>query len=561
MISRHSDWTSFTLSVLAASTLLLMTCASEGALSGGPADKTAPTVVFSSPKPAATRVPVSTEVKLTFSEKMLPATVRSALRIVPEPVDGYDIKTTWRKLEIRFNSPLRQNQTYLVTLDKSATDLRQNGLDGTFILAFSTGDKLDNGVLAGLIVGSSDVQKKGKLLLYENTNQELDSLRATKSEYTFQPTDTGTFKLPYLVERAYVLFYHWDQNQNGLIDAGDFFGRPASSTVYPQADSASSQIRIRPQIVPPKQLKLLSAKKLESSLLRLRLTRPVAKITKRTDLNVLINGQPMDLLGIAPVKDDAYGLVIHTAAPGMPGENALHIRDFMDTTGVILSSDTLLIQAPMRRDSVALNLLSVSFSGGNAVVVPDKNTTLTVQFSKPIIQSAENFLTIHAIGPDTLEVPGKLSYENTTQVIFTPDSLLPARPKLAWRIDSKPIHGWWGETLPDSVYAGVLKMISPDSLGRLIINQNSGRPLMLVLTGTKFYREQRCLSDSATILAGLPSGSYHLWAYEDLNANGKYDNGGFNIHESAEPFWEFPDEISIRARWDYDVGLWDFSGY
>lgn len=558
MISRHSGLTRLVI-LLASSAILLMTCASEGALSGGPADKTAPTVILSSPEPAAVKVPLTTKVHLTFSEKMVPATVRAAIRIVPEPVNGYEIKTSWRKLEIRFNVPLRQNQTYLVTLDKSATDLRQNGLDGTFVLAFSTGDKLDNGVLAGLIVGSNEVQKKGQLLLYENTNQELDSLRSIKAEYTFQPTDSGTFKLPFLVERSYILFYHWDRNQNGKIDAGDYFGRPTSTTVYPQADSASTQIRIRPQIVPPRQLKLMSVKQLESTLLRLRLTRPVADITKRTDLKLLINSQPVELLGIAPVKDDAYGLVINTATPVMPGENSLSVSDFMDTTGVFLSSDTLLIQAPTRRDSVALNLLSVLFTGKESAVVRRPNTTLTVQFSKPIAQISENFLTVQAIGADTLAVPGKLVYENTTQVIFIPDSLIPVRPKLIWQIDSKPIRGWWGETLPDSVYSGELKMTSPDSLGQLIITQNSGKPLQLVLTGAKFLRELRSLSNTTTTIAELPAGKYHLWAYEDINANGKYDNGGFNIHEAAEPFWVFPSEIPIRARWDYDVGLWDFS--
>lgn len=559
MNPKYFPYTLFTVLLIFA-IAFLMTCASEGSLSGGPADKTAPTIIFSSPKPEAIQVPLSTNIKLIFSEKMLPATVRSSVRVVPEPNDGFEVKTTWRKLEIRFNSPLKANQTYLVTLDKSATDLHQNGLDGTFVLAFSTGRKLDNGVLAGIIVGDKDVQKKGQLLLYENTDQELDSLRATKAEYTFQPTDSGTFQLPYLVARPYLLFYHWDRNQDRLIDAGDFFGRPAMTTVYPQPDSALFQIRIRPSIVPPTKLKLLGAKQLSPSLIRLRLTRPVAKIQKSSDFRILINNRPVDLLGFAPIKDDPYGILIHTITPVMVEVNSINICDFADTTGVFLNSDTLIIQMATRRDSLKLDLLSFQFSDGKKSVVPTKSTSLVAQFSKPVMKSQDSFMTVQAIGTDTTTVPGHLSFENSTQVVFTPDSLIPPVSKLAWQIDAKAIHGWFGDTLKDSVYSGVLKLISPDSLGRLFIKQNSGRNLRIVVTGNKSEVEVRSLSDSTTIISDLNAGKYQVWAYDDINANGKYDNGGFDIHAAAEPFWVFPEMIHIRARWDYDVGIWNIQG-
>lgn len=538
---------------------LLYNCASEGALSGGPPDNTPPTIIFSSPDPAATRVSITTTINLTFSEKMVPASVRQAVRVVPEPREGYEIKAGWRKAEIRFNAPLRKDQTYLVTLDKSAVDLRQNGLDGTFILAFSTGNRLDNGVLGGLVVGDKDIRRKGELLLYENTTRALDSLRLTRAEYVFQPSDSGYFTLPYLVERPYMLFYHWDKNQNGRMDAGDFFGRPNSTTVYPQPDSAITEIRIRPTLLPPDKLNLLGVRALAPTLLRLRFSRSTAAIKQRGDLKISVNHQPVELLGIAPLATDEYSILVHSTVP-LPMENgALTVQQFTDTTGIRLASDTLAIQAATRRDSVRLDLLSVHFGTGRKTSLPTPQTHVALQFSLPVTQIPDSAFSLQTIGADTLAIAGHLEQDHTMRIVFTADTLLPAGREFQWKLLAGPVRSWWQETLADSVYTGKLRTISPDSLGQLIITQNSGRTLRLVVSGPRGTSETVIQSGVPTTVPDLYAGDYTVWGYADINSNGQYDHGGFAVHAASEPFWVFPGVVPIRARWDYDVGLWDFS--
>lgn len=538
---------------------LVYNCASEGALTGGPPDTTPPEVIFSIPEPAATNVPGNTTINLVFSEKMMPASVRQALRVTPEPESGFEVKTSWRKAKITFNAPLRTDQTYLVTLDKAATDLRQNGLDGTFILAFSTGNRIDNGVLGGLVVGDKDVRRKGNLLLYENTARSLDSLRATHAEYVFQPSDSGYFTLPYLVERPYMLFYHWDKNQNGRMDAGDFFGRPHSTTVYPQPDSAITEIRIRPAMLPPEKLTLLGARAFSPTLLRLRFNRPVAAIQTPQDLKIVVNDQSIELLGVAPVATDEYSILVHSTIPLTTEASSLWVRQFTDTTCTRLDSDTLGIQSATRRDSVEMDLLAVGFENGATTVLPTPESHITMQFSLPVNQFPDSLFSLRTTGPDTVEIPGSVKLSRTMEVIFTPDSLLPTGRELQWEFLAKPVRGWWQETLADSVYSGKLRTISPDSLGHLIITQNSGETLRLVLQGPRGVTETVFPSGVATTVPDLYAGEYTGWAYQDINSNQQYDHGGFAVHAAAEPFWVFPDVIPIRARWEYDVGLWDFS--
>ncbi|MCF7797209.1 MAG: Ig-like domain-containing protein [Lentisphaeria bacterium] len=556
---KYSITTSFITLSIGLGLTLLYNCASEGALSGGPPDTTPPTVIFSLPEPAATSVPVNTTINLVFSEKMVPASVRQAVRVAPEPAGGFEVKTGWRKAKITFNEPLRQDQTYLITLDKSATDLRQNGLDGTFILAFSTGNRLDKGVLAGRVVGDKDVRRKGNLLLYENTSRSLDSLRLTRPQYVFQPSDSGYFTLPYLVERPFMVFYHWDKNQNRKMDTGDYFGRPHSTTVYPQPDSATTEIRIRPAMLPPENISLLGARSLSPTLLRLRISRSVTAVRSRRDLKIMINNQPVDLLGISPIGTDEYSVILHTTLPLTAAENHLWVQEFTDTTGVRLSSDTLTIQPATRRDSVAMDLLSVRFENDRTAILPAPENHIALQFSLPVNHFPDSLFSLRTIGPDTVKIPGTLQLENSMQARFQPDTLLPGGRELQWRLLAGSVRGWWQETLPDSVYSGKLRTLSPDSLGQLILTQNSGETLRLVMEGPRGVTESILPSGLPTTVPDLYAGEYTAWAYQDINSNHRYDYGGFAIHATAEPFWVFPEAIPIRARWEYDVGLWDFS--
>ncbi len=534
----------------------LFRCASERPLSGGPPDKTPPTVVRSQPVSGATHISTEVVIKLKFSEKMIQNSVRQAITIRPEPPAGFEIKTTWKTATIRFKKSLKPDQTYLVTLDKYATDLRQNGLDGSFVLAFSTGDKIDAGVLAGQLFGDGKVRSKGRLFLYENTSRPLDSLRLEPPEYVFQPSDTGAFTLPYLALKNYTLFYHWDVNQNGRIDAGDWFGRPHSASVFPQPDSTLQQIRIKPALLPPSGLRLLSVRQLSPNLLKLRLNRPVNNIQTPDDLNLTIDGIRARIPGFAPVKDDDFSLLVQTAS--VTRRKALvQVNRFVDPTGVILKSDTLRVQTAATRDSVKLSVASVRFQNGSGLIIPTASTRINVQFSLPVIFNRDSTFQFRQIGSDTLELAGKISQVGTTVLQFKPDSMLPDGRKFEWRIQTRFVKSWLGATMQDTLLTGYLGTVSRDSLGSLTLSQNSGQTLMLNIENKATSKTVSIPSDSVTTVNNLNSGKYELWAYEDENSNGKYDAGGMNAFSRAELFWIYPETVRIRARWDLDMGQWD----
>ena len=237
-------------------------CASERAITGGPEDRTPPEILSSKPQSGSLSVSRNTGITIRFSEQMDKASVKSALQIWPRPPGGFEVKTGWTWVKVNFEQALEANETYMLTIDKTAKDLRGNKLEATYILAFSTGEEMNAGKIRGQIAGNAEVRKNGNILLFRNVGTDLSELPSDSANYIFQPDDDGSFELNYLKEQRYLLYYHWDRNRNRKIDAGDYFGRPERPTVFARSDSLISESGIWPQTVSRKKIKLLEISKM-----------------------------------------------------------------------------------------------------------------------------------------------------------------------------------------------------------------------------------------------------------------------------------------------------------
>ena len=93
-----------------------------------PADTTPPTVTSTVPKDGASNIPISTDIKVTFSEAMDKASAKDAFSIDPDVAGSF----SWDNNTLIFNpdSNLSYKTTYTVTISDSATDLAGNQLDG-----------------------------------------------------------------------------------------------------------------------------------------------------------------------------------------------------------------------------------------------------------------------------------------------------------------------------------------------------------------------------------------------------------------------------------------------
>ena len=541
--------------ILCSVALLIVTgCANERAISGGPEDKEAPEVIYSLPINESVNVDPGTEILIKFNEQMKKSTFESSLQIWPRPPGDYEIKSSWTWLKIKFSQALDSNETYLLTLDKGAQDLRGNGLESTYVMAFSTGNDLNSGHVSGFIHGSVDIKKNGDLLLYRRFDTDLSELLKEDADYVFQPDDKGHFELPYLAERPYTLFYHWDRNRNKRIDGDDYFGRPELASVLATADSIASNHKIWPHLIALDQLKLLGASQLSDQFIQIRMGRQVtAEAIESTDL--FMNGIRIPILGTTLVEEDEFAMNMDVASV-FPDSAKIWLHNFQDTSGFSLHSDTLNLSAPSSFDTLALSTFNVRWWNQTKFRAPGESSVIRIGANLPYIFQSDSAFQIVDKSIDSVLIPGELEKRNSMEWTFTPDSSLADNKTYQWLVDTRFIYAPLNGTDLDSLMAGSLTTINQDSLGSIKVVYMGREVLECRLNGKGIEKNFKLEPGAPHIIENLPARSYSLSAYIDKDGNGHYNSGGLGPAAKAEPFWIYPDEIKVRARWETDLGLW-----
>ena len=534
--------------------VLLGTCASERPITGGPEDKEAPLIIFSSPENESINVSRNTEILIKFNEQMKKSTFSSALQIWPRPPGEYEIKSSWTWLKIRFSEPLDSNETYLLTLDKGVQDLRGNGLAATYVMAFSTGGDVNAGRLSGRITGASDIKKNGDLLLYRKFDTDLSQLRQEEADYVFQPDEAGNFVLPYLSERSYMLFYHWDRNKNKLIDGDDYFGRPEVASVWARTDSVLTRHKMWPQVVPLKSLKLLGVSQLADQFIQIRANRLVSAEALES-IELIIDNVKIPILGISKVEDDNFAINLDIATP-LKDTSRVWLHSFLDTSGFELNSDTLTFATVSSFDTLALEKIEVEWASESDFSKSQQTSQIRLSSNLPVLFKSDSAFSLVDAQRDTMMIPGDLVKLNTMEWLFMPDSLLEDGKTYKWQIKTRHLYAPLNGRPLDSLQSGNLKLVNQDSLGSLKVMHMGVDVLDCRLMGKGIDRRFLLKPGEASTLEGLPARSYTLIAYVDENGDGRYQSGGMGPAAKSEPFWFYPDEIKVRARWETDLGIW-----
>jgi hypothetical protein len=99
----------------------------------------------------------------------------------------------------------------------------------------------------------------------------------------------------------------------------------------------------------------------------------------------------------------------------------------------------------------------------------------------------------------------------------------------------------------------------PESYSKLklnIKNYKGNRIIQLLDNNEKLVREEYMKEDGVLLFPLLESGLYRLRVIYDLNGDGKWTTGDFDLKRQPEPVSYYPAEIEIKPGWDIDQD-WD----
>ncbi|NNE69705.1 MAG: Ig-like domain-containing protein, partial [Rhodothermales bacterium] len=221
--------------------IFLAGCAVPVPPSGGPPDDVPPKVVSTTPSNGTVSVRPE-RVEFRFNEFIEARSAATAVSVSPEPNRPPEVRPGGRSLEVIFREPLRDNTTYIVTVDTGLRDAHGVSLEAPIRVAFATGDRINLGRLAGEVLRSADGLPDAGLDIYAWVVPDSGDASVAFSgppDYRTQADQNGLFSFSNLQETTYTVVGLRDGNRNRRVDPGEHVAWPPLGRVLADNDSTS----------------------------------------------------------------------------------------------------------------------------------------------------------------------------------------------------------------------------------------------------------------------------------------------------------------------------------
>ena len=540
--------------------LLLSACAKLGSPGGGPEDKTAPDIIAVRPTAGSINVPLDTDFEIIFSKNMNETTTEQAVFISPLFFNYPTYKWSGKKLRIKPAENLKPNATYVLTVGASATDNHGNKLGQSMSFPFSTGETIYNGSAFGQVL--QEGLPNLNIWAYALTSADPDTFWKRLPDYVTQPDSSGRFRFDFLSFGLFLVVAVEDKNND------QFWEPPGEKLALPDSfiDLSDSSITAGPLLLRP--------------VARDTLAPQLSKVVSPDKFTIAIGfSQGMDsstVLAIEnydvhEVSDTGAVVRIESIQPATKAwDNALiRCSDMIDGEKYKLSCSGLTSKYGVIGDS-----LSKIFQAGGedttrpAITAIDPppgrkpqrtNFIITLIFSELMdtLSFNEN-CSIADTGGAAVDYKRRWLYRNLLKLI---PSFMPGR-RYDISLDSPNIFDLAGNSLGDSLQEFYYILASADSLGEITgkIANAPGDPVIIMAgaIGQDTVMAEADEDRHFTVTALFPA-VYHLSAFYDVNNNGRFDGGGIRPFRFAEPIALYADTVSVRARWETDIGIINFA--
>ena len=522
--------------------LMLFSCATPVAPTGGPPDTTGPFIISSEPRTGTTNFD-GDEVRVEFNEFVDRNSVRQNVSIEPNLDIDFEISFRRKTVRVQFTDPLPENTTIVVQFGADITDTRRNKMDSPFDLALSTGPVLDEGsVIARLRDAERGSVESGERVFLYRAPADFSK----PANYVAQSDTSGNVSFAYLSEGEYTAVWVDDINRDRTWNPERERAIPFHSETIEVKQEEEYNLGTlyihRPDTVAPRinGVGLLSERRL-----RLRMSEEVK--WGETATFTLVDSLEQDFTTAYPLyrdRSDRQILFAQTDDP-LPEDMDFTIKadGFTDKAGNRLRTDVSSFSGSAEPDTTFLRYISDNSSIG---LFPDE--PLIVNYSKFIDDSAIRDSLIVFEGDRQVDEWEFIEIERNRLKIF-PDENWSSGIRYQFRV--------WDPDLMDH------QRIEPDIWQR---NQLGG--IELNIPDDEIENTLRIWDDDLRVeidttftgsieITNLPPISLHAIVYRDLNESGKWDAGSVDPYKAPEPYF-LRRNIPVREGFTSEVRV-DFA--
>ena len=513
-------------------------------------------------EPEAGAVNVTAEAaRLFFSEYVDQASFARAFSINPTPEGQLRFKWRKRRVEVRFPEPLRENTTYVLTLDTNLRDARGVALKRPITFAFSTGPVINQGRLAGQVLDAAQgtgVAGFDVLAYAAPDSAALDSIPENPA-YRTQTDDNGRFQFEYLSEQPYFVIAVQDRNRNRRPDANEAFAVPPHPAIAAVADTT--------QAGDPRRWLVTQLDTLAPAVQRVRTPsnrRLLLRFSEAIQLTSLdpegwllddsLAARPVAIQAVYRFPDDPQQIYLLTDSLAVTPHTLRPPPTVTDSSDNVVLPDTLRFTPSTNPDTLRLRFLGFvpdDNADGSIYVLPQA-VLPGVRFNEPV--DAARLAEIVAAQDSSGQAVSfaATTPDGTTYRLGLSPTLQPGET-VEVRVDGRALGG------VDTVYTRVFQRISDRDLGSLsglVAADETSGTLIVELYATDDAAAPRPFATTQPDATGafsfpdLREGAYQFRAFVDRNGNRRWDGGQILPYRPAEPVVWTTEALTARPRWD-----------
>jgi len=535
--------------------LLAAACARQGAPPGGPVDRKPPRIMATAPRPDTTRVPLDSRIFLHFNESVEHRSCEESIFITPQPAEKPRYKWHGRKLEIILPGGLLPQRTYVITVGTGTRDLRNIAMASSYSLAFSTGDSLDRGALAGKIL--CEGQAEGvQLWAYELGGGEPNPAQ-TPPLYVTQANSLGEFALEYLALGAYRLFAVGDRDRNNRYDAErEIIGIASRDYLLTSGRPRIDGLLLRAALQDTTPPALAGASALDARHLDLRFSEHMAerRLANPANYRITTGGDTLAVLDLFIDKRNPAYLHLLTAEQQAEAAYTVTVGEGWDLAGHPLAdtSRTAAFTGSARADSAKPYFIA-SRPEDKARNVP-LDAAITLAFSEAMDQPLAG-LAFALSDTGRTPLPGRITWLSSAEMEFRPDSLLRPDRLYTVRMAVDSLRDRQGNPLADTLLTIRFQTLNPDTLSEIagaLRDAAPGRSGPFFITarvpkGAAY--EITAAQEGAWRFEKIMPGEYLIDFFRDEDGDGRFSPGRPFPWQPAERYTLYPDTIRVRSRW------------
>ena len=507
-------------------------CAVSERPGGGPRDERPPMVISGGDTtPNKQTFFNEKKIVLEFNEWIKVSNPTKEIFVSPPLNYPLQVSDRGNKVILEFNEKeaFKENTTYQINMGKSILDLNENIPLENFTFLFSTGAKLDDCSISGIVINESDGSKRADILvmLYDNLSDTV--LTTLKPSYLTRTDKEGRFTINNIRTDSFQIFALKDENV---------------SYTYDQQNEELAYLD-----------SLLILAQDQDSIVDLTLElfdeedEPLFIVARETHKGLI-------KIVYAPMPEDITVNMLGDSLPTYTetGKDTLyywHQNYTADSLLLQVNYDNVIDTIKVRRGKKDVKSIPLSLVTNNVEILP--LDTFSIIWSKPLDVSQRDSIMTGITISDSSQVYTIADVSLKDKMINIVIDSLGADAEFIMKIDSGRVKDWYGQYYQDSSEI-FIKTLNAENLGIInldFVKTDSLDYIMEVIYKNKVVDKRSIISSEKITLSNLLPGDYTLNLLQDLDRNGKWTGSSLSLRRRAERQEEVKLE-SLKSGWELE---------